>query len=103
MRHTTSAWHSLALGDAGPERKSEYYRLRKQLKAGRWRVVVSELIVLAFEAPDQSDVWTEIDYLLNHGQAGRLAYSRFRREGLPCGSGAIESTIRRVINLRFVE
>ena len=90
-----------ALGYAGPERQSEYRRLRKQLKAGRWRVVVSELMVLAFEAPDQSDVWTEIDYLLNHGQAGRLAYSRFRREGLPCGSGAIESTIRRVINLRL--
>lgn len=90
-----------ALGYAGDERKSEYRRLRRQLKAGRWRCVVGELIGQAVDAPVQSDVWTEIDYLLNHGEAGRLAYSRFRRQGLPCGSGAIESTIRRVINLRL--
>ncbi len=90
-----------ALGFEGEPRKSAYRRLRRQLKAGRWRSVVGELIGLAIDAPVESDVWTEIDYLLNHGQAGRLAYSRFRRDGLPCGSGAIESTIRRVINLRL--
>ncbi len=90
-----------ALGYAGDERKTEYRRLRKQLKAGRWEAVAADLITLAFNAPDESDVWTEIDYLLNHGNAGRLAYSRFRHEGLPSGSGAIESTIRRVINLRL--
>ncbi len=90
-----------ALGYAGDERKTEYRRLRKQLKAGRWEAVTADLIALAFDAPDESDVWTEIDYLLNHGNAGRLAYARFRREGLPRGSGAIESTIRRVINLRL--
>lgn len=90
-----------ALGYAGDERKTQYRRLRQQLKAGRWEAVTADLIGLAFDAADESDVWTEIDYLLNHGDAGRLAYSRFRREGLPSGSGAIESTIRRVINLRL--
>ena len=90
-----------ALSYAGDERKTEYRRLRKQLKAGRWEAVTADLIALAFDAPDDSDVWTEIDDLFNHGNAGRLAYSRFRREGLPSGSGAIESTIRRVINLRL--
>jgi len=30
-----------------------------------------------------------------------LRYATFRRRGIPCGSGAIESTIRRVINQRL--
>jgi hypothetical protein len=30
-----------------------------------------------------------------------LSYATYRRRGLPSGSGAIESTIRRVINLRL--
>ncbi len=37
-----------------------------------------------------------------HAEAGRLRYDCFRyRGGVPLGSGAIESTIRRVINLRL--
>ena len=36
-----------------------------------------------------------------HGEAGRLQYPTFRKLGLPLGSGAIESSIRRVINLRL--
>ena len=46
-------------------------------------------------------MWTEIRYLRQHGEAGHLQYRTFRRRGPPCGSGAIESTIRRVINLRL--
>ena len=48
-----------------------------------------------------SELETEIAYLRRHGEAGRLSYVSFRRAGLPCGSGAIESSIRRVINLRL--
>ena len=40
-------------------------------------------------------------YLRKHSDAGRLRYDCFRCRGLPIGSGAIESTIRRVINLRL--
>ncbi|MCA9196634.1 MAG: hypothetical protein KDA87_03815, partial [Planctomycetales bacterium] len=36
-----------------------------------------------------------------HGKAGRLKYPYFRSQGIPIGSGAIESSIRRVINLRL--
>ena len=36
-----------------------------------------------------------------HGEAGRLQYPTFRKQGLPLGSGAIESSVRRVINLRL--
>jgi hypothetical protein len=42
-----------------------------------------------------------LNYLRRHGEAGRLSYVSFRRQGLPLGSGAIESSIRRVINLRL--
>ena len=41
--------------------------------------------------------------VLSHvdGEAGRLSYVQFRKVGLPIGSGGIESSIRRVINLRL--
>jgi len=46
-------------------------------------------------------VWTEIRYLQKHGEAGHLQSMTFKRRGLPFGSGAVESTIRRVVNLRL--
>ena len=42
-----------------------------------------------------------MSYLQRHGDAGRLAYPFFKGQGLPLGSGAIESSIRRVINMRL--
>ena len=50
---------------------------------------------------ENAPVWTEINYLQRHGEAGRMDYAKFRRRHLPVGSGAIESAIRRVINLRM--
>ena len=46
-------------------------------------------------------MWTAIAYLGRHGENGHLDYATFQRQGLPLGSGAIESAIRRVINLRL--
>jgi hypothetical protein len=85
------------------ERKRVYKKLRKWLKGGRWQKVVDELLRLGTEAelPEESSVWTEIAYLGRHGDEGHLDYATFRRRGLPLGSGAIESAIRRVINLRL--
>jgi hypothetical protein len=88
---------------AGAERKRVFKKLRKWLKAGRWRKVVEELVRLATAAklPEKSAVWTEIAYLGRHGEDGHMDYATYRRRGLPLGSGAIESAIRRVINLRL--
>jgi hypothetical protein len=88
---------------AGAERKRVFKKLRKWLKAGRWQKVVEELVRLATAAklPEDAPVWTEIAYLGRHGEDGHLNYAAFRRRGLPLGSGAIESAIRRVINLRL--
>lgn len=63
--------------------------------------MVEELTELAEGVEDEEKVQTEIAYLRKHGEAGRLSYPHFRSLGLPLGSGAIESSIRRVINLRL--
>ncbi len=39
--------------------------------------------------------------MTKHSEAGRLRYHGFRCRGVPLGSGAIESAIRRVLNLRL--
>ena len=33
--------------------------------------------------------------------APRMQYKHFRSEGIPCGSGAVESAVRRIVNLRL--
>jgi hypothetical protein len=96
---------SLALEALVPEeeRKRIFKKLRKWLKQGAWRKVVHDLIdrMLQARLDENAPVWTEISYLERHGEAGRLDYAKFRRRKLPVGSGAIESAIRRVINLRL--
>jgi hypothetical protein len=96
---------SLALAPlvAEKEQKRVYKKLRKWLKQGAWRKVTRELIAAAYKAGHdlKSAVWTDINYLERHGEAGHLDYAKFHRRKLPIGSGAIESGIRRVINLRM--
>lgn len=83
------------------ERRRWFKKLRKWLKQGDWWDVVLELSQLAKELPEDHAVWTELSYLERHGEEGHLDYARYRRRGVPLGSGAIESAIRRVINLRL--
>jgi hypothetical protein len=96
---------SLALEALVPEaeRKRLFKKLRKWLKQGAWAKVLRDLVdrLLAAGLDEDAPVWTEINYLERHGEAGRLDYAQFRRRHLPVGSGAIESAIRRVINLRM--
>jgi hypothetical protein len=72
------------------------------LRNGQWQRVVTELSddgQLAMS--DNPTLATQIDYLRRHGEAGRLKYTYFKGIGVPLGSGAIESTIRRVVNMRL--
>mgnify|MGYP000564925865 FL=1 len=62
---------------------------------------MSRLRRLAKGRTEKHQVWTEIEYVRKHGAAGHLQYLSFKRRGIPLGSGAIESAIRRVINLRL--
>jgi hypothetical protein len=88
-----------ALGLSEEERTARYRDLRHQLRAGRSRDVVATLRTMAAGQPPGSDVWTEIEYLNKH--EAHLRYDWFGYRGRPRGSGAVESAIRRVINLRL--
>jgi hypothetical protein len=88
-----------ALGLAEDERTATYRDLRHQLRAGRSRDVVATLREMAEGQPADSGVWAEIEYLNKHEP--HLRYDWFGYRGRPRGSGAVESAIRRVINLRL--
>lgn len=99
VHHLSTALAALRLTES--QRKGLYKRLRGLLKEGKSQEVIAELKVMAINEPDDSAVWREIRYLIKHSDAGRLRYDGLRRRAVPLGSGAIESTIRRVINLRL--
>lgn len=85
-----------------PEGSLPLYRtLRTELRNGHWRSVVEQLCDLRDSSEENPALDREIAYLRHHGESGRLSYPHFRSQGLPCGSGSIESGIRRVINLRL--
>jgi hypothetical protein len=88
-----------ALGLAEAERTATYEKLRHELRAGRSRDVVASLRKMAEGQPADSGVWTEIEYLNKH--EAHLRYDWFGYRSRPRGSGAVESAIRRVINLRL--
>jgi hypothetical protein len=90
-----------AVGLTSAERLPLYREHRTLLRNGQWRRVVEELSSLQRVGETNRELQTELAYLRRHGEAGRLSYVSFRRQGLPLGSGAIESSIRRVINLRL--
>jgi hypothetical protein len=90
-----------ASGLSEEDRTERYARLRRSLKEGGSPEVIAELEGLGAGQPEGAAVWREIGYLIRHAEAGRLRYDCFRCRGVPLGSGAIESTIRRVLNLRL--
>jgi hypothetical protein len=84
----------------------------KKIMAGRPYKSVRDLSKIGIPAPTIKKITPlvvvntpkkppKIAYLRKHGEAGRLQYPTFRKLGIPLGSGAIESGIRRVINLRL--
>jgi hypothetical protein len=99
VHHVSVALEALKFDKA--TRQEHYHRLRALLKKGKSRAVIEELKALAEGSPADSPVWREIRYLTKHAEARRLRYDVFRSWRLPMGSGAIESTIRRGINLRL--
>ena len=99
VHHVSVALEALGLDKA--TRGEHYQRLRKLLKQGKSAAVIKGLEALAAGAAADSAVWRELRYLKKHKAARRLMYDVYRSWRLPMGSGAIESTIRRVINLRL--
>ena len=99
VHHVSVALEALPFAKA--TRQAHYQRLRTLLKQGKSRALLEDLETLADGQPADSAVWRELRYLSKHAEARRLRYAVFRSWRLPMGSGAIESTIRRVINLRL--
>jgi hypothetical protein len=101
MQHLNSAAElSGAYRDA--KAKKKWLKLQsKRLLAGEVALVIKDLEQLAVEHPSQK-LQTEVGYFVKHGrQHKRMEYGRMKELGLPLGSGAIESAMRRVVNLRL--
>jgi hypothetical protein len=99
VHHVSLALEALGLKDT--QRQQRYRQLRSWLKKGQAYRVTAELSLWAAKHPPDATVWTAIRYLEKHAEAGHLNYTQFRKRGVALGSGAIESAIRRVVNLRL--
>jgi len=84
------------------KQKKKWLKTQSQrLLAGETQKVVAELEALAAKQPSKK-MTTELGYFVRHArERKRMEYATLAQAGLPLGSGAIESAVRRVINLRL--
>lgn len=82
------------------ERRRLYRKLRKWMLNGKAWEMTRELRGLGQAHGVSAAMEGDLAYLEKHEDNCRMDYARHRRLGLPMGSGAVESAIRRVINLR---
>jgi hypothetical protein len=85
------------------ERKDWFKKARKTLKKGNaWNLMkqMDEFILHATGERCKTMV-SQREYLLGAYREGRLKYAHVLQQKLPIGSGAIESLIRQVVNLRM--
>ena len=75
-------------------------KLRRYLLAGKMKPFFAEI-----ETQSQGRISKllrrERNYFLRNGQAGRLHYATVSSHSFPMGSGSMESSVRRVVNLRL--
>lgn len=90
-----------SLGLSEQQRQQHYQQLRGWLRQGWYGLWQRQLEELGQAAGNPVGLQQPLNYLCNHAAAGHMDYKRLRRRGLPQGSGAIDSAIRRVINLRL--
>jgi len=89
-------------GLKGKEKKRQFTRLKKLLKLGRADEVVCALSGYKTKVrgkQKKKDLQKDINYLQK--RLPFMRYGTFKRKRLALGSGAVESAIRRVINLRI--
>jgi hypothetical protein len=79
------------------ERKSWLTKHRRMLKQGEVEAVIKQIRSLC--RGGNKAIRTELNYFIKH--KAHMAYDKLKALGLPIGSGAIESAIRRVLNLRI--
>ena len=84
----------------GPERQTWIRRQRRRLLKGKIAEVQTAIDALCGRRASPA-LKRERAYFQRNGEKGRLDYGRLAASKMPIGSGAIESTIRRVVNLRL--
>jgi hypothetical protein len=82
------------------ERQSWIVRQRRRLLKGKIEEVQAVIDAVCGSRPGKA-LKRERDYFKRNGGKGRMDYARVAALKLPIGSGAIESAIRRVVNLRL--
>lgn len=97
VHHISLALQTLNLSKT--VRQQTFRRLRQHLRAGRVHRVLTELEDRAKGKAKHHAVRVAVAYLKKHEP--HMHYNRLRASGLPIGSGAIESAIRRVVNQRL--
>jgi hypothetical protein len=80
------------------KRKQWFTRQRTLLRSGKTAQVIDTIRSLC-RGRNSRAIRTQLNYFIKH--RGRMDYPGISALGLPCGSGAIESAVRRVINLRI--
>ena len=78
-------------------RQGWYATQKRRLKAGDIEAI--EAVFRQIFKRDPEELKKQVEYFSAHRE--RLRYAPFRERGLPIGSGAVESSVRRVVNLRL--
>jgi hypothetical protein len=89
---------SLVTGWKEAQRQAWAKTMRRQLKRGNVQKVIEEGHTLA-HGPNKKQIRDTLNYFVTHRL--RMQYDVYRKNHIPLGSGAVESCVRRTINLRF--
>lgn len=81
--------------------KGQKEAIFKKLKQALWQGDISKMGRLVKKGVPGVDLEEFNPYKYFFKNRNRIDYQRLRKEKRPCGSGVIESGIRRIINLRF--
>lgn len=103
--HVTEHLHAFAEAafSQAPELLKWFYSARSDLKRGKITQLLEQMTALGKQANGEplEIMMTEINHLTKAHVEGRLNYAKIAALKLPIGSGAIESLVRQVVNLRM--
>ena len=103
--HVTEHLHAFseAAFTEASEQKKWFYSARSDLKRGKIISLIEQMTALSKQANGErlKSMMTEINHLNKGHVEGRLNYAKIAELKLPIGSGAIESLVRQVVNLRM--
>lgn len=93
----------LVYGEGSKRGKECYRKWKKQLRGSRVAAVIKELVKLrdsdALSAGQRHDLQGQINYFRVNEK--RMDYRQYRTQGLPIGSGTVESACKNVVGARL--